>query len=753
MNKISKKIVALVTMAAFVLTLVPFAAFGATSSVDWSNSYILTSEKNVIVDVNDSVDLEMEVVNNSGNPVTEGDEQPVYLWVEDENGITTYATFSYGAGNTAISNVVLDNGYGVRLAKGYDGRDDLHVSISKAGTYTIHAGITLNNEVADSLTDIKELGTVEGQNTIEVEAPAVEVKGITVDSVTGTGITESVVAGEKSGTIDMGTFLTNNTATATVKGTATTDAGVAKNTTFKVSTNMSGLNLSTNEVTTDRNGNFEFTFTMSRAADYRIYIENADYKYTLYVERAENADVDGITTTVDNGCVLEAEKADIDFSDAVQFTITDENGAKLSDALGQPAETPDKDYVGIVSKPERSRLTATDIALYWDDTAKVYTLDYKGTDAEHDLIAGEYTVSIALTSGKSAEATFTLAEYGDPVDVAVELTGSQTGTLEDTVVAGEKVTGKVYLVDENGIKQELSSYYSSVVGDAADKINVLSFDVVAGDDNKYIGSEITVTVFDPDKGFMSSKTLTVVDGKTTNTLSFDSENGAANANNTVNVSVVDENGDVVKNVSGEMYAYVSSQSNEDANVEVTPVDVTNGKGKLTIFSDKETTVDIVVAVVDPAADNKNTAIYAKTLEYTVGEESEIPADTSVVMTIGSSDMVVNNQVVAMEDAAPYVANDRTYVPFRALGEALGAEVEWDNDARTVTYTLGKTEVVMTIGETTYTVNGEEQTMDVAPEISGDRTYVPVRFVGEALGFKVTALYAADGTTASVVFQK
>ena len=61
---------------------------------------------------------------------------------------------------------------------------------------------------------------------------------------------------------------------------------------------------------------------------------------------------------------------------------------------------------------------------------------------------------------------------------------------------------------------------------------------------------------------------------------------------------------------------------------------------------------------------------------------------------------------------------------------------------------------MSIGETTYTINDEEQTMDVAPVIgSGDRTYVPIRFVAEALGYKVTPLYAADGTTASVVFQK
>ena len=179
-------------------------------------------------------------------------------------------------------------------------------------------------------------------------------------------------------------------------------------------------------------------------------------------------------------------------------------------------------------------------------------------------------------------------------------------------------------------------------------------------------------------------------------------------------------------------------------------DIENGKGELTLYADKETTADVLVVVKDTK--NSKDIIYAGTLTYAFGEQ-DIPVGTSVVMTIGSNDFVVNNDVVTVKDAAPYVANDRTYVPFRALGEALGAEVVWDNDARTVTYTLGSTEVVMTIGEKTYTVNGEEKTMDVAPEITNDRTYVPVRFVGEALGFKVTALSAADGTTASVVFQK
>ena len=124
------------------------------------------------------------------------------------------------------------------------------------------------------------------------------------------------------------------------------------------------------------------------------------------------------------------------------------------------------------------------------------------------------------------------------------------------------------------------------------------------------------------------------------------------------------------------------------------------------------------------------------------------------MTIGSTEYVVNNKIVT-GDAAPFVdSNWRTMVPLRALAESFDAEVNWDNDARTVTINYdANTQIVMTIGEETYTVNGEEMTMDTAPVIQGDRTYVPIRFAAQGMGFSVTPLYDSNGLTASVVFQK
>ena len=123
------------------------------------------------------------------------------------------------------------------------------------------------------------------------------------------------------------------------------------------------------------------------------------------------------------------------------------------------------------------------------------------------------------------------------------------------------------------------------------------------------------------------------------------------------------------------------------------------------------------------------------------------------MTLGSTEMLVNNNIVDMKDAAPFAQNNRTYVPFRALGEALGAKVEYVAADNTVTYSLGKTEIVMTLGSKDYTVNGEKKTMDVAPFAKDNRTYVPVRFVGEALGFKVTGLQNGAGQYVGVAFTK
>jgi hypothetical protein len=91
-------------------------------------------------------------------------------------------------------------------------------------------------------------------------------------------------------------------------------------------------------------------------------------------------------------------------------------------------------------------------------------------------------------------------------------------------------------------------------------------------------------------------------------------------------------------------------------------------------------------------------------------------------------------------------NDRTLVPIRALAEALNGTVDWDEAARMVTVHKDDKTIVMTIGSKNIRVNDIEQAIDVAPDIYSNYTYLPIRFVSEALGADVaytTGYYDTD----------
>ncbi len=92
-------------------------------------------------------------------------------------------------------------------------------------------------------------------------------------------------------------------------------------------------------------------------------------------------------------------------------------------------------------------------------------------------------------------------------------------------------------------------------------------------------------------------------------------------------------------------------------------------------------------------------------------------------------------------AAPYIENDRTMVPIRAISESFDCKVGWDPDTRKVTVTSADKEINLFIDSKAAYVNGQEITLDVAPVIRGDITFVPVRFVTENMGLNVE--YIAD----------
>lgn len=102
--------------------------------------------------------------------------------------------------------------------------------------------------------------------------------------------------------------------------------------------------------------------------------------------------------------------------------------------------------------------------------------------------------------------------------------------------------------------------------------------------------------------------------------------------------------------------------------------------------------------------------------------------------------VINNlnqtSIVKDIDVSPVIVNNRAFLPFRHLGEAYGAEVNWDSNTKKVTLILGNREVIMHADSNIAYVNGKSEEMDVTPFIYKNRIMIPIRFAGEFLGGSV-----------------
>lgn len=99
-------------------------------------------------------------------------------------------------------------------------------------------------------------------------------------------------------------------------------------------------------------------------------------------------------------------------------------------------------------------------------------------------------------------------------------------------------------------------------------------------------------------------------------------------------------------------------------------------------------------------------------------------------------VLVNGKKVTF-DQEPMITEGRTLVPVRAIFEALGAEVGWDDATKTVTAQKSGVLVKLTIGSNELDVNGEVKVIDVPAQIVNSRTMVPARAVAEAFGCKVS----------------
>ncbi len=105
----------------------------------------------------------------------------------------------------------------------------------------------------------------------------------------------------------------------------------------------------------------------------------------------------------------------------------------------------------------------------------------------------------------------------------------------------------------------------------------------------------------------------------------------------------------------------------------------------------------------------------------------------IALAQGDVSVTLNGAPLAL-NPAPEVRSGRVFVPLRGIFERLGASVVYDGG--TINAQGNGHAVSLHIGSTQASVDGQIQNLDVAPFIIGASTYVPLRFVSQALGASV-----------------
>lgn len=789
----NKKLFAILTLVCFMMTLMPVTAFAGTTDFNYQNCVVYTDDENASEDVNSSVTVKFDF---DGQNVTSN----LYVWFvkEGTNAPALGVTAAKGNNATDTDN---DGVFEITSANA-DETADYDFEFANTGKYTVYAAFAnpaalkaKDKTWAEAMSDVEyKLGALSNHKVIEITSSSNSSDYAT--KVTVTGVENALTAdakyqqkiGEKVNEdffIDGAEFGTvgvqaNNVSEKEVVVKVVDKKGKAvKGETVTLDTNSANIELSKEKATTDQLGQVKFKIAGVRDGEYKVYVKCGTYEATIIVEVG--------ATGAQDIKVVKSPSAPIDVTsdlgEKIQFTFTDANGNAVETAIAKDNGawaafnsntnntkgniTNPKPYVAIVSQPSASKAENKDFYLKAAENN-----DYKANlayDGSKDLAEGTYEIKVVLDNGKYVTVKFEVKEFATPVALNLKYEA-------DAVELGSYVAiDTLEWVDANGVTKDCTNkidlaatgYAVEAFATSDDKaftVNSKTYDVKAGtvfakEDDKYVGQKITVIAVDDRYNLTAKAELVVADEATA--LAFDTKTLAIDTNNKVGVAVVDSEGNkVALNRGGDAksatISYVVLDKPEGAKVSVTTDGadnniLTEGTFKMNVTANKvgNVTIQAVAKVIYKEANGQKDVVkyYTGTQIFAVGKTS---VGDVVVMSVGSNEIVINDAKATI-DAAPIIKNDRTFVPFRALAEAFGAEVAYDEATQAVTAELNGVKVVMTIGSATYTVNGAEKTMDVAPFINGSRTMVPVRFVAEAFGIKVIPTYDENGATADILF--
>ena len=757
------------------MTLMPVAAFAAGEAKSDTSFFLAADGDQTVTSTKaaNGIDFITMIQDADENATTAS---ALMIWAVDATGARTSALTVDGG----TASAKLDDAWYVENVS--DGQT-IKLKFGRSGEYTVYAGFPKVGESAatvDSTGDVNLFGerskitvtsssedpdlysaTVRGTSgEVSSEGNYVAPYGVSIKNDTANGVT--VTRDDNDGVVGTVSLNANNVTSDKIYVKFMDKEGkTLRGETVTIESNSAAVEVNKTSATTNSLGEVDFKVSGSIEGNYEVELSLNGVTWIVKVSIGDTGAA--YIELADQPKAPQALYGNLNKTDSTQgtkirFNITDINGNVVKGSDRQVASTGmgldgttkgDGKYLVLTAKPSASNLESEQLKLRYSDYDQQWYLDgISNLDAE-----GTYTVRVILDNGAYATATWEVKKFQTPVQLRID-------TAVNTVALGGSIGASLTYVDANGVEKNATDATLTATGYAV--ASVTGTKVTAKSDEKYVGEKITATAVSTRYNLVATKEYTVVGEAVA--VTFVDKNADVNVNNRLEWNLVDEDGNriSINGASGLEGAttitvqYVVLDKPENAKVTVT--DASNmgdlrskGIGKMSLTSNTVGNVAIQVVV---SAEFAATSNAAQQVKYYTGSQIFAVGNSStgdvVVMSIGSHEIVVNDAKATI-DAAPMIQNDRTYVPFRALAEAFGAEVAYDEATQAVTAELNGVTVVMTIGSATYTVNGAEKTMDVAPFISGSRTMIPVRFAAEAFGIKVIPTYNPDGSTADILF--
>jgi hypothetical protein len=205
-----------------------------------------------------------------------------------------------------------------------------------------------------------------------------------------------------------------------------------------------------------------------------------------------------------------------------------------------------------------------------------------------------------------------------------------------------------------------------------------------------------------------------------------------------------------KTANGQLSFTVKAESDEAATVEIKDIElfmnrsIPAGAYDLTVDTTMDTAYDaqaIYAAsgddqIIDDVCDYSNTVKEAFINVVTSGRDQDNLFTTKVVVPIGEAYLMAGETKVELDVPSYISAAGYTMLPVRAVSKALGVNtnnVLWSGATKTITIMYGQRIISMTVGQKTIYVNGSAIPASAAPEITGDRAFLPMRDLAVALG--------------------